>query len=321
MVQNLNLQALFTSDKEAFMLDQRAQMFINGKFVEAESKQTYEVRNPADGNIVGIVPNAARVDARKAVEAADAAFRSWKIVPTKERGRLLCRVQEVLSNRVDEIARLVTLENGLPYEEAKKEVSFGIDYFGWFAEEVRRTYSEIVPPTFSSKRYWVKQQPIGVVAAITAWNFPATMVTRKIAPPLAAGCTVVLKPAPNTPLTALAIAQAFNDAGIPPGVFNVLTTSQAEVVSEEFLTHPAVRKIAFTGSIRVGKLLMERAATQLKSFSFELGSNTPFIVDVGGYSHEVPFEGLKESGIGREEGRRGIEEYMEEKSIVANLSN
>ncbi|HBL61075.1 MAG TPA: succinate-semialdehyde dehydrogenase (NADP(+)) [Cyanobacteria bacterium UBA8803] len=257
---------------------QRWQLFIDGKFVEAENEQTYEVKNPADGNRVGIVPNATGVDTRKAIAAAQAAFKLWSKVSAKERGQLLRKVQDVLSGRVSEIARLITLENGKPYEEAKKEVAFGIDYFGWFAEEARRTYGDIVPSPSTSRQFWVTKQPIGVVAAITPWNFPATMVTRKIAPALAAGCTVVLKPAPNTPLTALAIAAALRDAGIPPGVFNVITTEQTEVVGEELLTHPAVRKIAFTGSTRVGKQLMERAASQLKRVSFELGGNAPLIV-------------------------------------------
>lgn len=248
-------------------------MFIGGKFVEAESQQTYEVKNPANGNTIGFVPDADRVDAQKAINAASTAFKTWEKVPAKERGKLLQKVQEVLSNRVDEIAHFVTLENGKPYEEAKKEVSFSIDYFGWFAKEARRTYGDIVPSPSPSRQFWVIKQPMGVVAAITPWNFPATMVTRKIAPAIAAGCTVVLKPAPNTPLTALAIAGALDDAGIPPGVFNVVTASvaQAEVIGEEFLINSAVRKIAFTGSTKVGKMLMERAAMQLKRVSFELG--------------------------------------------------
>lgn len=255
-------------------------MFIGGKFVAAESKQTYEVKNPANGNTLGVVPDADKVDAQKAINAASTAFKSWSKVPAKERGKLLQKVQEVLSRQVNDIAHLVTLENGKPYEEAKKEVSFGIDYFGWFAEEARRTYGDIVPSPSPSRQFWVIKQPMGVVAAITPWNFPATMVTRKIAPAIAAGCTVVLKPAPNTPLTALAIAGALDEAGIPPGVFNVVTASEAkaEVIGEEFILNRAIRKIAFTGSTKVGKMLMERAAMQLKRVSFELGGNAPFIV-------------------------------------------
>lgn len=253
-------------------------MFVDGKFVQAEKQQTYEVKNPSDGSTIAIVPDAGKEDALKAIAAAKEAFKSWSKVTAKERGNYLRRVQEILTQRIDEIARLITLENGKPYEEAKKEVAFGLDYFGWFAEQVRRVSSDIVPSPFPSKRFWVLKQPIGVVAAITPWNFPATMITRKIAPALAAGCTVVLKSAPETPLTAIAIAEALNDAGLPPGVFNLLTSDQAEVIGEQFLINRAVRKIAFTGSTEVGKLLMGGAATHLKRVSFELGGNAPFIV-------------------------------------------
>ncbi len=253
-------------------------MFVDGKFVEAKSQATYLVKNPADGTAVGIVPDASATDASTAITAAAQAHQSWSKVPAKERSHLLRRVEGILRDRVDEIARLVTLENGKPYEEAKGEISFGIDYFGWFAEEARRTYGDVIPSPFPNRRFWVIKQPIGVVGAITPWNFPAAMIMRKIAPAIAAGCTVVLKPAPDTPLTGIAIAQAINDAGIPAGVFNLLTTSRAEAIGEEFLSNPAVRKIAFTGSTAIGKLLMQGAAKQLKRVSFELGGNAPLIV-------------------------------------------
>ena len=172
----------------------------------------------------------------------------------------------------------MTLENGKPYEEAKKEVQFALGYFGWFAEEARRMTGEWIPSPQPSKRYWVLRQPIGPVAAVTPWNFPATMVTRKIAPALAAGCTVVLKPASATPLTALAIARITEVAGLPRGVFNVLTTNRSRLVGAELLTHPLIRKIGFTGSTDVGKGIMETAAKQVTRLSFELGGNAPFIV-------------------------------------------
>jgi succinate-semialdehyde dehydrogenase / glutarate-semialdehyde dehydrogenase len=170
------------------------------------------------------------------------------------------------------------LENGKPLEEAKGEVAFATGYFGWFAEEARRAYGEIVPTPAAARRFSVHRQPIGVVAAVTPWNFPATMITRKIAPALAAGCTVVLKPASATPLTALAIARAAHEAELPRGVLNVVTTARSSTFGDEIVRHPAVRKIAFTGSTDVGKELMQRAAAQLKRVSFELGGNAPFIV-------------------------------------------
>jgi succinate-semialdehyde dehydrogenase/glutarate-semialdehyde dehydrogenase len=185
---------------------------------------------------------------------------------------------DLMVQRRDEIAKLVVLENGKPYEEAKGEVGFSTGYFGWFAEEARRAYGEIVPSPFATKRLWVLQQPVGVVGAITPWNFPANMITRKIAPAMAAGCTVVLKPASATPMTALAIAQCAHDAGLPPGVLNIITASKSRAIGDELLNNPLVKKIGFTGSTEVGKGLMEQAAKSIKRISFELGGNAPFIV-------------------------------------------
>ena len=253
-------------------------MFINGEWVPAEGGATFDVRNPADGTAVAKVANGAGPEIERAVTAAHAAFREWSLLPAKDRGRLLLRIQELMEERRDELARLVTLENGKPFEEAKKEVQFSLGYFGWFAEEARRMAGEWIPSPQPSKRYWVLHQPVGPVAAVTPWNFPATMVTRKIAPALAAGCTVVLKPASATPLTALAIAKIAEVAGLPPGVFNVLTTNRSKLVGSELLTHPLIRKIGFTGSTDVGKRIMETAAQQVKRLSFELGGNAPFIV-------------------------------------------
>jgi len=215
---------------------------------------------------------------RRAIKAADRAFPKWARTPAKERGEILRRTQNLMAERRDEIAKLVVLENGKPYEEAKGEVGFSMGYFGWFAEEARRTYGETVPSPFPNKRLWVLQQPVGVVGAITPWNFPANMITRKIAPALAAGCTVVLKPASATPMTALAIAQCAHDAGLPPGVFNVVTAARSREIGQELLSNPLVKKIGFTGSTEVGKSLMEQAAKQIKRISFELGGNAPFII-------------------------------------------
>jgi len=253
-------------------------MYINGEWVLAEGGATFDVVNPADRTVVARVTNGAVPDVERAVGAAHAAFREWSGLAPKDRGRFLMKIQELMEDRRDDLARLVTLENGKPFEEAKKEVQFSLGYFGWFAEEARRMTGEWIPSPQPTKRYWVMRQPIGLVAAVTPWNFPATMVTRKIAPALAAGCPVVLKPASATPLTALGIAKIAEDAGLPPGVFNVLTTNRAALVGEHLLTHRLIRKIGFTGSTEVGKGIMEAAARQIKRLSFELGGNAPFIV-------------------------------------------
>src|SRR6059036_3067190 len=253
-------------------------MYIDGEWTLAEGGATFDVVNPADRTVVARVTNGAVPDVQRAVRAAHRAFTDWSVLAPKDRGRFLLGIQELMEERRDELARLVTLENGKPFEEAKKEVQFSLGYFGWFAEEARRMTGEWIPSPQPGKRYWVLRQPIGPVAAVTPWNFPATMVTRKIAPALAAGCTVVLKPASATPLTALAIAKIAEDAGLPPGVFNVLTTNRSSLVGEHLLTHPLIRKIGFTGSTDVGKGIMEMAARQIKRLSFELGGNAPFIV-------------------------------------------
>src|SRR5437899_6436663 len=253
-------------------------MYLNGEWVFAEGGATFDVINPADQSTVASIANGAKPEIERAVQAANAAFREWSALAPKDRGRILLGIQELMEERRDELARLVTLENGKPFEEAKKEVQFSLGYFGWFAEEARRVAGEWIPSPQPGKRYWVLRQPIGPVAAVTPWNFPATMVTRKIAPALAAGCTVVLKPASATPLTALAIAKIAEVAGLPPGVFNVLTTNRSKLVGAELLTHPLIRKIGFTGSTDVGKGIMESAAKQVTRLSFELGGNAPFIV-------------------------------------------
>jgi succinate-semialdehyde dehydrogenase/glutarate-semialdehyde dehydrogenase len=257
---------------------ERFQMYINGQWVDADDRKTFEVRNPADKTAAGIIPDGGVAETRRAIEAADRAFPIWSRTPAKDRGIVLKKIMDLMAQRRDDIARLVVLENGKPYEEAKGEVGFSIGYFGWFAEEARRTYGEIVPSPFTAKRLLVMRQPLGVVGAITPWNFPANMITRKIAPAMAAGCTVVLKPPSATPMTALAIAKAAHDAGLPAGVLNIVTASKSRPVGDELLTNPLVRKIGFTGSTDVGKGLMEQASRQIKRISFELGGNAPFIV-------------------------------------------
>lgn len=268
------------------------QLLINGQWIEAKSGKTFQVTNPATGETVATVADGAAEDARAAIGSAREAFKSWSRLSPIERSRYLEKAFKVMTERQSDLGTLITLENGKPVEEAKKEVGFAVGYFDWFAGEARRVYGEMIPSNVATRRLWMIRQPVGVVAAITPWNFPATMITRKIAPALAAGCTVVLKPAEQTPLTALAIAKIFQDVGLPPGVLNVVTTLYPEEIGQEFLANPAVRKIAFTGSTEVGKLLMRGAADKLKRVSFELGGNAPFIV-----FDDADFDAAVEAGV------------------------
>jgi succinate-semialdehyde dehydrogenase / glutarate-semialdehyde dehydrogenase len=254
------------------------QLYINGRWVGAQSGKTFDVMNPATQDVIAQVPDGGPAEAHAAVEAAASAFGSWARLPGVERGRLLAKTGQLMLERCDDLARLVTQENGKPFEEARTEVAFAAGYFRWFAEEARRVYGAIVPAPVSQKRLWVLKQPLGVVAAITPWNFPATMVTRKIAPALAAGCPVVLKPASATPLTALALAEILHEVGLPAGVVNVIVGKHSSPLAEVFVRQPQVRKIAFTGSTEVGKALMAQAAQQLKRVAFELGGNAPLVV-------------------------------------------
>ena len=253
-------------------------MYLDGQWVSSDTGQTFDVYNPATGELVAKVADGGTIETKQAINSAHLAFKDWAATSAKERGKILKKAQQIMQERTDEIAKLVVLENGKPFREAKGEVNFALGYFDWFAEEARRAYGTLVPSPFANKRLWVQSQPLGVVAAITPWNFPAAMIVRKIAPALAAGCTVVLKPAEQTPLTALAIAQVCHDAGIPSGVLNVVIGSNPIPISEEMLNNPKVKKIGFTGSTEVGKLLMQQAAQSLKRVSFELGGNAPFIV-------------------------------------------
>jgi succinate-semialdehyde dehydrogenase/glutarate-semialdehyde dehydrogenase len=253
-------------------------LFIGGRWVDANGRGRFDVLNPATSEPIAGVPDGGADDARAAIDAAARAFPGWAAKTALERGAILLKARDILTARLDDLARLVTDENGKPVAEARGEVAFAIQYLPWFAEEARRVYGEIVPPPVPHKRLWVLRQPLGVVGAITPWNFPATMVLRKIAPALAAGCTVVLKPAKETPLTAIEIARAFEEAGLPPGVFNVVVGRRAAPIADVMLKDARVRKIAFTGSTEVGKAIMRDAADQLKRLTFELGGNAPFIV-------------------------------------------
>lgn len=228
--------------------------------------------------MIAEVADAGRADATKAIAAANEAFSVWAGLTAAERSQLLRRVYDLVVQETDRLAALLTQEQGKPLAEAKGEVLNGADYLNWYAEESRRVYGEIIPSSSSRNRIWVMRQPVGVAAAITPWNFPSSMVLRKVAPALAAGCTVVLKPAPETPLSALALAELFAEAGLPPGVVNVIPCLDPVPVGQEFLSNPDVRKISFTGSTPVGKQLLREAAAQVKRVSLELGGHAPFIV-------------------------------------------
>jgi len=255
----------------------RTQMYIDGMWTDAESGRRTPVYNPANREEIASVPFGGREDARRAVEAAHAAFASWSRMPAEERSVYLRRIYELIVARADRLAEIMTLEQGKPVAEAKGEVLWGADFFLWYAEEAKRVYGEIVPASRPTQRILVTRQPVGVVAAITPWNFPSSMISRKVAPALAAGCTVVAKPAPETPLSAIALFEIFEEAGLPPGVVN-LVTGDAEQIGREFLDNPKVRKISFTGSTRVGKYLLEQSAKQVKKVSLELGGHAPYIV-------------------------------------------
>jgi succinate-semialdehyde dehydrogenase/glutarate-semialdehyde dehydrogenase len=253
-------------------------MFVDGEWIEAGEGSTFAVADPATGEVIADVADGGPAEASRAVEAAHRAFPGWAAMTARERAPILHRIQSLMEAQREDLALTVTRENGKPLEEARREVAFALGYFGWFAEEARRAYGDVVPSPAREKRLWVLRQPLGVVAAITPWNFPATMVTRKIAPALAAGCTVVLKPASATPLTALLLARLAAAAGLPPGVFNVVTGSRSGPIGQTLVEHPEVAKLAFTGSTDVGKMLTALAARTLKRVSLELGGNAPFVV-------------------------------------------
>jgi succinate-semialdehyde dehydrogenase/glutarate-semialdehyde dehydrogenase len=252
-------------------------LYVNGEWMAAKSDKWINVENPATGQIVGKVPSADALETRFAVAAAKAAFPLWAALPAKERAGYLMAAGQKLMERREELAALLTSEQGKPLAEALGEITMSADYLFWNAEEAKRIYGETIPASASNKRLFAIRQPVGVCAAITPWNFPAMMITRKIAPALAAGCTVVVKPASYTPLTAIAIMEVFHEAGIPKGVVNLVTGS-AKDISGEFMSNRAVRKISFTGSTDVGKLLMRGAADQVKKVSLELGGHAPFII-------------------------------------------
>jgi len=256
----------------------RDNAFVNGHWVSADSEARFEVTNPADGATLTLVPDLSPAEVEQAVEAARDAFPSWKAQTAGHRAKMLNRWYDLILENEADLALLLTLEQGKPLREARGEIRYAASFVRWFAEEARRAYGDIIPPHMADKRIIALKQPVGVVAAITPWNFPAAMITRKVAPALAVGCAVVIKPSEWTPLTALALARLAEDAGFPPGVLNVVTTMDAPGVGAMLTAHPDVRKVSFTGSTRVGKLLLRGAADTVKRVSLELGGNAPFIV-------------------------------------------
>jgi succinate-semialdehyde dehydrogenase / glutarate-semialdehyde dehydrogenase len=251
-------------------------MLING--IWEKGSAGFDVLNPATGETVGRVPDAGRADAARAIEAAGRAFASWSQTTAYARSELLYRAWQLMRERREELARIMTLEQGKPLKAARNEVQYAADFLLWFAEEAKRVYGRTIPAPRTDQRFIVLHQPVGIVAAITPWNYPISMITRKVAPALAAGCTVVLKPSEATPLCAVEVFKILQEAGIPDGVVNLVTALDPEPIGQEFVENPRVNKITFTGSTEVGKLLAARAAAQVKRISMELGGHAPFIV-------------------------------------------
>ncbi|WP_011580662.1 MULTISPECIES: NAD-dependent succinate-semialdehyde dehydrogenase [Chelativorans] len=251
--------------------------FIAGEWVNADSGATIEVINPATRQTIGTVPKCGRAETRRAIEAAQEAFQSWKKTSANDRAKLLRKLHDAIMDNQDALAELLVMEQGKPLAEAKGEVGTSAAYILWFAEEGRRIYGDIVPAPWTDRRILVTKEPVGVIGAITPWNFPSSMLARKLGPALAAGCTTVAKPASQTPYSGLAWGVLAEEAGFPKGVVNIVTGSASEI-GDELTENPLVRKITFTGSTEIGKLLMEKAAGTVKKVSMELGGNAPFLV-------------------------------------------
>ena len=256
----------------------RSAAYIDGAWVSAESNATYSIIDPATGSTIGAVPDMGSAETRRAIAAANAAWPAWRNKLASERAAILRRWHDLILANIDDLALILTAEMGKPLAEARGEIRYGASFVEWFAEEAKRIYGDVIPSHGADKRIVVIKQPIGVVAAITPWNFPNAMITRKVAPALAAGCTVVIKPAEDTPLSALALAELAERAGFPAGVLNIVTTNNPSVVGGEMTANLLVRKVSFTGSTAVGKLLMRQSAETVKKVSLELGGNAPFIV-------------------------------------------
>ena len=251
--------------------------FIGGKWIESYSGEKIKVDNPANGEIIGEVPKCSTSETQKAIQEAQAVFPSWRDKTAKERSIILQKWARLIEANADDLAKIMTIEQGKPLAEAKGEILMGVTYIDFYAEEGKRVYGDIIPDPMPDRRIVVIKQPVGVVGAITPWNFPSTMITRKCAPALAVGCTVVIKPASQTPYSALALGVLAKEAGFPDGVMNIITGS-ASAIGKELTENPLVRKISFTGSTEVGKILLQQSASTVKKVSMELGGHAPFVV-------------------------------------------
>ena len=251
--------------------------YIDGDWVDADTGETIDVVNPANGEVLGTVPKMGAAEARRAVAAAEAAWPAWRALTGKERGKKLRDWFDLMIEHLDDLGLMMTLEQGKPLAEAKGEIHYASWFVEWFAEEAKRAYGETIPATVGDRRIVVSKEPVGVAAAITPWNFPSAMITRKVAPALAAGCPIVVKPATATPFSALALAELAERAGFPKGVLNVITGG-AQAIGGELTSNPTVRKLSFTGSTEIGKVLMAQCAGTVKKVSLELGGNAPLIV-------------------------------------------
>ncbi len=255
----------------------RDRCYLDGTWVEADSGRRFDVDNPGDGSVVGSVPDMGAAETLRAIAAAERALPAWRALPAKERSRIVRRWYELILANADDLALILTTEQGKPLAEAKGEILYGASFVEWFAEEGKRVYGDTIPSPTNDRRLIVLKQPIGVCAAITPWNFPNAMITRKMAPGLAVGCTFVLKPAEQTPFSALALSELAERAGFPKGVINIVT-GDAPAIGKELCASPVVKKVTFTGSTEVGRILMRQSADTIKKLSLELGGNAPFIV-------------------------------------------
>lgn len=252
-------------------------MYVNGEWINAQDGSTFSVANPSTGEVVADIPKGGRNETKQAIEAAEQAFKSWSKLTASERAGYLLKLHDLMHEYKDQLAEIISLEMGKPFTEAQGEVVFAASYLQWFAEEGRRVYGETIPASAANKRLMVIRQPIGVVAAITPWNFPLAMMTRKVGPAMATGCTSIVKPAGQSPISAIAFGKLVEMAGVPNGVVNIVTGSSGPI-SDEIFENQTVRKISFTGSTEVGKMLVTKSAAQLKRLSLELGGHAPFIV-------------------------------------------
>lgn len=256
----------------------RTQSFINGQWVDADNGATVDVRNPSTGDVVATVASLSEVETRRAIESAEEAMKSWQKTSCKERAKVLRSWYDLIMANQEDLAKILTAEQGKPLAESMGEIAYGASYMEWFAEQSKRVDGDVIPAPSGDKRIVVIKQPVGVVASITPWNFPNAMITRKVAPAIAAGCTVVGKPATETPLSALALCVLAEEAGVPAGVMNMVVGSSSRAIGGELTSNPIVKKVTFTGSTPVGKVLMEQCAATVKKTSMELGGNAPFII-------------------------------------------